>query len=53
MVKWRSLDEEEKGGEGGSGGGGWVEFDVTANISDMVTSSVWVALGFSSNSKMV
>ncbi len=49
-------EEEERGGE-------WVEFHVTASLSGLRAergdessssySSVWVALGFSSNPKMV
>ena len=62
VVRWgevRTLDEEEE-----EVGGEWVEFHVTASLSGLRAkqgsgsphssdSSVWVALGFSSNRDMV
>lgn len=45
VVRWRTLEGEEDGK--------WVEFSVTASLAGLNHTSLWVALGFSSNSQMV
>lgn len=58
VVRWRSLGEEaaeetgERRGEGGDNGG-WAEYHVMAALSGVDSSSMWMALGFSSSSDMV
>ena len=50
VVKWRMVKDEETV----QGGGRWAEYHLMATLPPGKGSSpVWVALGFSSNSKMV
>lgn len=43
VVKWQEVEEE-----------GWVEYEVTASLAGLnLATSLWVALGFSSNPDMV